>query len=161
MTTSISDIRIAPVGEDLTKESLGLSIIRGIEKMFRVDHKLASGVALASGEFGVLQNDGTVVRPGATPVANTYLCFLGSERFDVKATGKVTLIQNSSIIVKTSKYDVSGSYHVGSFLTVKDRGHGEADVTVGAAGEFAVGKVSEVGQGYLVYELIATPFEIQ
>lgn len=156
MTVGINDIRIAPVGEDLTKEALNLEILRGIEKMFRVDKKVGSGVSLKAGEHAVLGNDGVLSRPGATPVAETYLVFAGTDRFDSKATGQVTIIMNSALVVKTDLYDVTQSYNVGDYLTSKNRGLGQADLTKAAVGEFSVGQVTEVGSGYLVYEKFAT-----
>lgn len=157
MATSISDIRTAPVGEDLTLESLSLSVIRGIEKMFRVDHKSANGLSLDQGEWGVLQSDNTVARPGTSSDISTYLCFCGTNRFDAKATGQVTLIMNSSIIVKTNHFNAAGSYVVGTELTVKSLGTGNAGVTPAANGEFVLAKVTQVGQGYLVYETMSSP----
>jgi hypothetical protein len=149
--------RIVPVQEDLTKEELRLSVLRGLENCFRVDKKLSVGESIELGEWGVLQNDGTMARPGATPVASTYLVFCGSERFDSMATGQVTLIMNSNCIVKSNRFNQAGSYSVGSELTVKDLGAGEAQVTPAANGEFVFGKVVEVGSGYLVYEVFAAP----
>ena len=155
----ISQSRVVPVQEDLTKEELRLNVLRGTENMFRVDKKLAAGESLELGEWGCLQNDGTVARPSATPVAETYLVFCGSERFDAMATGQVTLIMNSNIIMKTSRFDAGASYSVGSLLSVKDLGAGEAHVTLASAGEFCVGKVHEVGSGYLVIEVFPGPFK--
>lgn len=155
----ISDIRTVPVGEDLTTENLAAAVIRGFEKMFRVDKKLGTGVSLLSGEFGVLNDDSTLSRPGATPVANTYLVLAGSDRFDVKATGQATLVMNSPIMVKTNKYDAGQTYAVGSLLTAKNRGGGQADLTLAANGEYCFAKVAELGSGYLVYELIPVPFK--
>ena len=149
----ISDIRTVPVGEDLTKEALNLEILRGLEKMFRVDKKVGSGVSVKSGEFAVLGNDGMLSRPGATPVAETYLVFAGTDRFDSKATGQCTLIMSSALIVKTDLYDKTQSYNVGDELTSKNRGMNEADLTKASTGEFTLGKVTEVGSGYIVYEL--------
>lgn len=158
MSTSISDIRTVPVGEDLTLEDLSLSIIRGIEKMFRVDKKSSNGLELTQGEWGVLQNDDTVARPTTTPDRSTYLCFRGTNQFDAKATGQVTLVMNSSIIVKSNLYNSAGSYSVGTELTVKDLGAGEAGVTPAASGQPVLAKVQVVGQGYLIYEVMASPY---
>lgn len=160
MVTSVSDIRTVPVGEDLTQENLSLSVLRGLERMHRVDKKSEPALSLVSGEWGVLGNDNTVGRPGSVPVAATYLCFLGTDRFDAKASGQVTLIMNSPVIVKSNKFNSAGSYVVGTYLTVKDLGGGEASVTPASAGEYAVAKVNEVGQGYLVYEVIPVPFKV-
>ena len=157
MTTSISDIRTVPVQEDLTTDDLRCSIIRGLETMSRVDKKLAPGVQLLSGQWGVLQPDGTISLPGSSSAASSYLVFLGTDRFDVKATGAVTVIMNSPIIVKSSTYNVMGSYSVGTYLTVK----GGVVVTPAASGDFVVGKVTEIGQGYLVYEVVPVPFQVK
>ena len=145
--------RVVPVTEDLTTSELSLAILRGAERMFRVDRKLGTGVNLLKGEWAVLNSDLTLSRPGATPVAETYLVMSGTDRFDVHATGQATLIMNSNIIVKSNKYYGLGVYDVGTLLTVKDLGLGEAVVSPAATGEFVVGKVIEVGTGYLVYEV--------
>ena len=147
----VSINRVVPVQEDLTKEELHLNVLRGMENMFRVDKKLAVGSSLELGQWGVLQNDGTVAAPGASSSIATYLVFCGSERFDSMATGQVTLVMNSNIIIKTDRFDVGGSYSVGTELTVK----GSSSVSVAATGDFVVGKVAEVGSGYLVIEVFA------
>ena len=156
---TIANSRIVPVQEDLTLEDLRLSIQRGLEKMFRVDKKYAPGVTLELGEWGVLQNDGTVARPGATPVAETYLVFCGTERFDARATGQVTLLMNSNLIVKSSRFEPD-SYAVGMALCVKNLGADAAHVSPASAGEFVCGKVLEVGNGCLVYEVFASQFKM-
>jgi hypothetical protein len=150
----ISIARTVPVTQDLTTEELRLSVLRGIERMYRVDKPLGTGVVLGMGEWGVLNDDGKVVRPGADPVPNTYLVFCGSERFDVKATGQVTLIMNSPIIVKSSIYDTTAEYHVGDYLTVKTITGTEAAVTPAAGDDPKLAKVQEVGTDYLVYEVL-------
>lgn len=149
---------LVPLQQDLTKESLSLSILRGIESMFRVDKKLAPGVELTLGEWGVLESDGTVGRPGATPVANTFLVFCGTERYDVHATGQVTLIMNSNVIAKTDKF-APASYLVGDEMTVKDLGAGQAILTKALAGEYVLARVVEVGNGYIVVDVVAAPFK--
>jgi len=147
--------RTVPVAEDLTTRDLSLAILRGTERMFRVDKKLGTSVQVVAGEWAVLQSDGTLARPGATPVAETYLVFAGTDRFDAHATGQATLIMNSNIIVKSNRFYALGTYDVGTLLTVKDLGAGEAIVSPAANGEFVVGKVIEVGTGYLVYEVFS------
>lgn len=154
---SVSGIRTVPVGEDLTQESLGLSILRGLEKMHRVDKPFANGEDFVAGEFAVLGNDGTLSRPGATPSISTYLVFAGNDRFDAHATGQCTIIMASELLVKTSNFDTGASYVVGDLLSAKSRGVGAANVTKASAGEFCVGKVVEVGDGYLVYEYFDVP----
>ena len=149
---------LVPLQADLTKEDLRLSILRGHENMFRVDKKLAPSVSLELGEWGCLSADGTVERPGATPVANTFLIFCGTERYDVHATGQVTMIMNSNVIAKTDRFAV-GSYNVGDELTVKDLGAGEAVLTIAASGEYVLARAVEVGSGYLVVDVAAMPMK--
>lgn len=115
--TTISDVNIVPVGTDLTKEELRLSVIRGLEHMKRVDVPLGSGVQLGLGEWGVVGADGNVARPTSTPVVNSFLCFAGTNRFDTFATGKVTLIMNSLVIAKTTNYKVDDTLAPGDPLT--------------------------------------------
>lgn len=160
MVTTVSDIRLAPVGEDLTTDELGLAILRGIEKCFRVDKKLAVGQSLSAGEFGVLNAAGELERAGAVPASATYLVFSGSDRFDAKATGQLTLIMNSSLLVKSNKFNTAVSYAVGDFLCVKNLGAGESSVTKASAGEFAVGKVIEAASGHLIYELLPVSMKV-
>jgi hypothetical protein len=150
----VSDIRVAPIGEDLTTEDLSLSVLRGLENMYRVDKKVASGATFLKGEWAVLDSDGKASRPTATPVGHTYLVFCGTDRFDSKATGQVTLIMGKSVIVKTSRFDDGQSYAVGDYLTVKDLGGGEAYVTKAGGAEPRLGAVLEVGTGYLVFETL-------
>lgn len=155
---TVDEARTVPVQEDLTTEELSLAVLRGNESMHRVDKKLSAGVSLLTGEWAVLSN-GELVRPNTTPVANTYLVMSGTDRFDVKATGKATLIMNSNVIVKSNKYNQGGSYSSGTLLTVKNLGSGEAVVTPASNGEFVLAKVQEVGQGYLVYEVFPAGFK--
>lgn len=154
MVTSISDIRVAPVGEDLTTEDLSLSVLRGLEKMYRVDKKVAPGAVFVKGEWAVINNDSQAERPSTTPVAGTYLVFSGTDRFDSRATGQVTLIMSWPIIVKTNKFDPI-HYDVGDYLTVKDLTHGEAYVTKQSDPDPKLARVLEVGNGYLVYETLS------
>jgi hypothetical protein len=154
MVVAVSDIRVAPIGEDLTKEDLSLSVLRGIENMYRVDKKLAAGAFFAKGEWAVLNSDGKVERPGVTPVGATYLVFCGTDRFDSHATGQVTLIMSHPVVAKTSRFDVGQTYGVGDYLTVKDLGAGEAFVTKQAGTEVKLARVLEVGNGYLVFETL-------
>ena len=155
MVTAISDVRISPVGEDLTTEENRLSILRGLERMHRVDKPYATGEAFVMGEWAVLNADGKLERAGATPVPNTYLVFAGTDRFDAKATGQCTILMASQVVAKTSQYDDTASYAVGDYLTVKDLGGGESSVTLHTGGEVAVAKVVEVGAGFLVYETMS------
>lgn len=154
MVVSISDIRIAPIGEDLSTSDLSLDILRGLEKMYRVDKKVATGNAFLKGEWAVLNTDGKAERPSTTPVAQTYLVFCGTDRYDAHATGQVTLIMSHPVVAKSSRYDVGQTYAVGDYLTVKDLGAGEAYVTKWGTGEPKMARVLEVGNGYLVFETL-------
>jgi hypothetical protein len=156
MVVAISDSRIVPITEDLTTEVSTLEILRGLETMYRVDKPLAvpGTTALLMGEFAVLNSAGKAERAGATPVGQTYLVFAGTDRFDVKATGQVTLVMSWPIQAKTTRYNTGGSYAVGDLLTVKNLGGGQSQLTPAATTEFAVARVLEVGTGYLVYETL-------
>lgn len=157
MVAVVSDISTVPVGADLTAEDLSLAIVKGFETMNRVDKQRVAGAQgeCSSGEWMCLDAAGKAVRPSATPVPATYLVFCGTDRFDSKATGQVTLIMSSTPIVKTSKYDTTATYAVGDYLTVKDLGGGEAIPTKASSGEVELAKVQEVGAGYLVYEVLS------
>lgn len=149
---SILEPRIVPVGEDLTKEDLRLSVLRGMEKMYRVDKAAAPGVSLSQGQWGMLQPDGKVVATGATPTGPCFVVFSGNDRFDGKATGQVTLIMTSPVVIKSSVYDTVPSYVVGDMLTVKS---GKVTKHTGTLPRY--GRVLEAnsGAGYLVYETLA------
>lgn len=151
----INEARIAPVTEDLTTPFSNLEILRGFERANRVDRKVAAGVNFKAGEYGVLGNDGLLHRPSTTPNVASYLIFAGTDRFDAKATGQATTFEASAMVIKTDLYDTGASYTVGDLLASKDRGAGEADVTKATSGQWAIGKVTEVGSGYLVYELFS------
>lgn len=146
---------VAPIAQDLTKEDLNLQIIRGYTSgMDRVDEKFAPGTQLFTGEWGVLTADG-LVRPDVTPSNMTYLVIAGSERSDVRATGKATVAKGKVLTVKTARYNKSASYAPGVELTVKNLGNGEAVVTPAAKGEWCVAKVLEDAGSYLVFETYA------
>jgi len=153
MVMAINEARTAPITEDLTTEDLSISVIRGLESVFRKDIELAAGATFAKGEWGVLDTEGKLARPGASATADAFVVFNGTDRFDVKATGKVTILMGS-FVAKTSKYDAGPSYAVNDYLTVRNLGGGEAILTKAASGEPGVGRVLEVGNGYLVFEYI-------
>jgi len=154
MVVAISDIRVVPIGEDLTKEDLSLSILRGTEKMFRVDKPIAAGAQFLKGEWAVLNVDGKAERPSATPVGHTYLVFCGTDRFDSYATGQVTLIMSHPVVAKSSRYDTTQTYAVGDYLTVNDLGAGQAFVTKAGSTDPKLARVLEVGNGYLTWETL-------
>lgn len=156
MINAISQNRVVPVQEDLTTEETRLSVIRGLENMFRVDVKFDPTESFEMGDWATLGADGIATAPGSTPVAETYLVFAGNDRFDAAATGKITLIMNSPARVKSSKYNTGTSYAVGDALTVKDLGGGERVVTKQASSEPVLARVVEVGDSYLVYDLVAS-----
>jgi hypothetical protein len=154
MVVSVSDIRVAPIGEDLSTSDLSLDVLRGFEKMFRVDKKIAAGAFFAKGEWAVLNVDGKAERPSTTPVGGSYLVLCGTDRFDSRATGQVTLIMSHPVVIKTSNYDVGQTYNVGDYLTVKDLGGGESTVSSWGTGEPKHARVLEEGNGYLVFETL-------
>jgi hypothetical protein len=145
---------VVPVATDLTLPESRLNILRGFEKMHRVDHKIGAGVSLELGDWAVLNNNGELVAPGATSVANTYPVIAGNDRFDSKITGQATVVMNSPIIAKTAKM-VAGSYNVGSELTVKNLGAGEKILSIAAVGDYVLARVVEVGNGYIVFETVS------
>lgn len=151
---AIDQLAIVPVQVDLTTEFGPLEIIRGFENMFRVDNPIRPNTALVAGEWGVLNDDGTVTRPTASPVVNTFLCIAGTDRFDSAATGNVTMAMNSNIRVRTTTYDPSPTYHVGSPLTVKDIGGGTAFVTLASGTDPVLARVAVLGNGTLTYDVM-------
>lgn len=153
MVVSVSDIRVAPIGEDLSTSDLSLDVLRGFEKMYRVDKKIATGAFFAKGEWAVLNVDGKAERPSTTPAAGSYLVLCGTDRFDSRATGQVTLIMSHPVIIKTSNFEPQ-TYNVGDYLVAKDLGGGESTVTSWGTGEPKHARVLEVGNGYLVYETL-------
>jgi hypothetical protein len=154
MVQAINPNRIVPVQEDLATPYSVFEIIRGWEKMHRVDKEIADGVSLAQGEWAVLGNNNKLTRPTASPVPNTYLVIAGTDRFDVAATGQATIIMASKVIVRTTRYNDGVSYNVGDYLTVKNLGAGEAYVTLAGGSDPRLAKVVEVGSDYLVYETV-------
>lgn len=154
MVVSINDIRVAPIGEDLTTDDLSLSVLRGIENMHRVDKKVATGASFLRGEWAVLNTDEKAERPGGTGVGETYLVWSGTDRFDSHATGQVTLIMSFPVIAETNRYDTGFGYNVGDNLTVKDVGPGTAYVTKAATGDAILARVVGVKSGSLVFETL-------
>lgn len=159
MVQCINPARIAPVTEDLTQPYDDFQVLRGWEKMNRVDKPLAVGASFLPGEWAVLNNTGTLERAPAaptnvSPVTMLYLVIAGTDRFDVAANKAATIVMASNIIVRTKKYNTAGVYAVGTLLTVKEYAAGKSDVTPVGAGEPVVARVIEVGTDYLVYETL-------
>jgi len=150
---SISAIRTVPVGEDLTGEELRLSVLRGLETAFRVDKKVAAGEALVTGDWAILNADGELEGPESAGAAATYLVFAGTDRYDSAATGQATIFMNSSLIIKTSKFDPAPSYEPGMALTAKFQNSSTPYLTQAGAADAQVGRVIELGNGYLVLEV--------
>jgi len=145
--------RVAPVQSDLTKEDLGCQIIRGYTQAQKVNEKVAVGVSLVTGEWGVKTADG-MVRPAVESSNMSLLVIGGLERFDAIANKAVTCVEMSSLRVKTDKFALNGQYSVGVELTVRNLGAGEACVSPAATGDFVVAKVVEAGNGYIVYDVL-------
>lgn len=153
MVQSINPDRIVPVKEDLATAYNVIEVIRGWDDMKRRDFPIASGVELLPGDWAVLGNNGKLVRPSATPSPATFLVLSGTDRYDVAATGKATIVQNSAIVVRTTKYNHAVSYNVGDYLTVKDLGAGQAFVTKAAGSEPRLALVTAVGTGFLEFQV--------
>lgn len=151
MVVAISDARVAPITEDLTTDSLRMQVTRGFETMQRTDYALAAAdTALLSGEWAVINSEGKAAAPGATPVGHTYPVLAGTDRFDVKATGQVTLVTSWPIRFKTSNYNAGGSYTPGDLLTVKAAN----ELVEAATGEVVLARVVTVGSGWLEVETL-------
>lgn len=160
MVVAISNARVAPISQDLTTEELRLSVTRGLETVFRKDYKLATtDTELGLGEWAVINADGKAERAGATPVGRTYPVFAGTDRFDVRATGGVTLLCSWPISAKTNVYDAGQTYVDGDLLTVKDLGGGESSLTKAASGEIALARLIGQGEGWIEYETLGGGFE--
>jgi hypothetical protein len=142
--SSINPNRTVPVQEDLRGFADDFAIIRGWGTMFRVAKELAPNVNFKAGEWAVLGNNQKLTRPTSSAVANTYLVFEGTDRFDVAASGQAGIIQNSKILVRTKKYNQALTYNVGDKLTVKDTGGGVAVVTTAAGVEPVLARVTAV-----------------
>lgn len=119
MVSTLLNSRIAPVSEDLTTPDNRLKVIKGIETMNRRDYPLKAGEEFQLGEWAVLNATGQLEKAGANGVYNTYLLFSDTSRYDQVATGKLTVIQNSGIVAKTTVYDGKGTHTPGAGLTVK------------------------------------------
>lgn len=111
---------IAPISVDLRAEDTRMDIVKGIEFVNYKDEKLNASVTatVEAGDWLVLDNDGTLVEPGASAVANTYPVFVGNDQFDAQATGQCTLIVGGKFNYRTNKYE-AGSYTAGQNLTIK------------------------------------------
>jgi hypothetical protein len=149
----VNSAKVAPVAMDLTKDFDAFTLTRGVENSFRVDKKLVPGIDFEAGDWGVLNADNEIEKPGATPVRQTFLIITGTNRYDVKATGQVTIIMNT-VFCKTNRFDKAQVYAVGDLLTVKDLGGGEAWVTRAAAGEPALAMVTEVGATTIEFKVL-------
>jgi hypothetical protein len=152
---AIDPTRVAPVTADLTLDDDAFQVLRGLESMHRVDKKLVdlNTTTLLKGEWAVLNSDDKVQRPGATGVRNSYPVFCGTDRFDVHATGAVTLIMGPGVIFKTTVYDPAGSYTPGVKLAAKSGGTGQAWLAPVVSAEACVAVVQTVGTGYLICEM--------
>ena len=119
MANVLSDSRIAPVGEDLTREDMLMKPIGNFEGIIRRDYPLAAGVTPVKGQWVALGSDGKLHMPSGTSVPASFLVLSGSDRFDAKATGQATLAMAGQLEVMSSLYDQAASYVVGDYLTAK------------------------------------------
>jgi hypothetical protein len=145
-----------PLTQDLLVDTPLLEIIRGLEGLQRVDETIADGESFAEGDWAVLNNDGELEAPGATPVKNCFPVWAGNSegRSDVAATGKATILKGGRFIYRTSKYDKTQSYAAGDELTVKDLGAGERVPTKAAGAEVVLAVVDKVVGDFLEIEVV-------
>ncbi len=154
MTTvsMINPNRIVPVQEDLTTPVNQLEIIRGWEKMHRVDKQFTD--TFVAGEWAVLGDNDKLTRPGATAAKNTYLVFCGNDRTDVAATGKVGIVMASKIVVRTTMF-VADTYHVGDALNVKNPlSNDNASIGKAAGGEPVLAYLTKLGTNFIEFETV-------
>lgn len=148
MANVLSDSRIAPVGEDLTREDVLMKPIGNFEGITRRDYPLASGVTPVKGQWVVLGADGKLHMPSGTSAPASFLVLSGSDRFDAKATGQATLAMAGQLEVMSSQYDHAVSYVVGDYLTAKLT---SGLLTKAAASDVKHALVMGVGAGVLTY----------
>ena len=146
--TVVNDVRLAPVGEDLTTDDLTLQIVRGWEKMHRVDLPMASGVSLGAGQWAALGSDGKLHACSGSAVPASFLVLGGNDRFDAKATGNATVIMSSQVVVMSARYDQTQSYVVGDYLTAKMT---SGLLTKASGSDVKHALVMGVGAGVLTY----------
>lgn len=137
---------LVPLQEDLTKETPLLEIVRNLENLIREDKKIAEGETFGEGDWAVINNNGELEAPAATPVYNTVPVWCGNAegRSDVHATGKATILRGGRFIYRTTKFDTASSYNVGDGLTVKDLGEGERVPTLAAGSDPVLARVSAI-----------------
>jgi hypothetical protein len=147
---------VVPLTQDLLVDTPKLEIIRGLELIQRVDEKFAEGEVFAEGDWAVLNDDGELEAPGATPKKNCYPVWCGNAegRTDVLATGKLTIIKGGRFIYRTSKYDKTVTYSAGDALTVKDLGAGERVPTKAAGAEVVLAYVDKIVGDFLEIEVV-------
>lgn len=154
---SFNDENMVPLQEDLTQELYLLDIVRGLEGLIREDKKIAEGEVFGEGDWAVINNNGELEAPAATPVANTVpvWCGNGEGRSDVHATGKATILRSGRFIYRTTKFDLAPAYNVGDNLTVKDLGAGERVPTIASGTDPVLARVSAIpANGILEVEVL-------
>ena len=152
-----NDENLVPLQEDLTLELSLLEIVRGLEGLIRQDLTIAEGESFGEGDWAVIDNNGELVSPAATPVAMTVPVWCGNAdgRSDVHATGKATILRGGRFIYRTTKFDAAPSYNVGDALTVKDLGAGEKVPTIASGTDPVLARVSAIpANGILEVEVL-------
>jgi len=153
MSVAISDVATVPVGADLTAPDNSLRVLRGLEKAPRVDYKIATGLSKTQGDWAVLGDDGLLHEAGSTGKAATYLVFSGTDRFDVKATGAITVFgRYPGLLCQTSKFDAAPTYHAGSPLTYK-LVSSVPKLTLATSGDAVLANVVNVSNGLMIFEM--------
>lgn len=150
--TWLNPSRIAPVQEDLTQPNKQFEIVRGWEKMNRVDKAYVG--TFTEGEWAVLGDNDKLTRPGPDAVQNTFLVFAGTDRTDVLATGKVGIVMNSKVIVRTTKRVAGETLHVGDPLNVKSQGTGNASLGKAGTGEPVLAYVTKLLDDQIEYATV-------
>jgi hypothetical protein len=149
MSVSIATSRTVPVTEDLTTNDLTFNILRGTEIVNRVDVPLSPGVSLVKGEWAVINSSGLAVRAGATGLAQTYPVFAGVERYDVAATGDVTVLMGPyGLIFQTNMYNANLTT-VGQEVAINNGGVGASVPILAVTGDYVVAMVVAVGSNYI------------
>jgi len=149
--------QIVPDVGDIRAQDNALKVLRGFETSHRNDRKLNGVITLVRGEWAKRNNDGTVQKVSAGGLESpAVLVFRGTEGYDSKATGQVTVFENpSSMIIRTDNFSAA-SYNVGDLLLAKLVGGKGTLVKAATAGEqaVAVARVSTVGDGYMDLDLL-------
>jgi len=158
MASVTSNVDIVPVGADLTQYDMSLRVIRGLERVPRVDYQLGSGVQVSRGDWAVLDDSGLLQAPGSNGVVNTYLVFSGTNAFDSYATGGATVFGKYPLLCETNNFDTGPTYHAGSPLTYK-MVSSVPKLTLAGSGDAILASVVNVSNGLMTFEAVTAPIK--